>query len=70
MDPLCLSAEPITTAAFAPYGEVIETDGQKHVLINEGKCKRFTDLATHAARPLSPEELVAKKCISEKSSRK
>ncbi len=46
MDPLFLSAEPITTAAFAPYGEVIETDGKEHVLINEGKCKRFTDLAT------------------------
>ena len=45
MDPLRLSAEPITATAFTPYGEVIETDGRDHILINEGKCKRFTDLA-------------------------
>lgn len=41
----CLEAEPITAAAFAPFGQVIETTGQTHVLINEGLCKRFSDLA-------------------------
>lgn len=42
-----LIAPPITSAAFAPFGEVIETAGQDtHILINEGLCKRFTDLAS------------------------
>ncbi len=40
-----ISARPITPAAFAPYGEVIETKDHDHILINEGLCKRFTDLA-------------------------
>ena len=42
-----LSAPPITPEAFAPFGEVIETAGQDTpILINEGLCKRFTDLAS------------------------
>jgi ureidoglycolate lyase len=41
-----LVAPPLTQGAFAPFGEVIETAGQDtHILINEGLCKRFTDLA-------------------------
>ena len=41
-----ITARPLTAAAFAPFGEVIETGGEAFTLINEGKCRRFTDLAT------------------------
>ncbi len=42
-----LIAPPITQAAFAPFGQVIETAGQDTpILINEGLCKRFTDLGS------------------------
>lgn len=41
-----LLAAPITAAAFAPFGEVIETGDGPHILINEGKCRRYTDLAS------------------------
>lgn len=40
-----IKAIPITEPAFAPFGEVIEVGGE-HKLINEGLCKRFTDLAS------------------------
>ena len=39
-----MKARPITAAAFAPFGQVIEADGAFR-LINAGKCRRFTDLA-------------------------
>ena len=39
-----LKATPISAQAFAPFGGLIETSGD-HSLINEGLCKRFTDLA-------------------------
>lgn len=41
-----LVAEPITASAFAPFGEVIDTEGQDHILINDGACRRFSDLAS------------------------
>ena len=40
-----LKAQLITPEAFAPFGDVIQTTGHDHVLINDGMCKRFTDLA-------------------------
>lgn len=40
-----LVAEPLTTAAFAPFGDVIATDGARHFPINAGTCERFHDLA-------------------------
>ena len=40
-----LQAEPITPEAFAPYGEVIGTRGP-FARINEGFCRRYSDLAT------------------------
>jgi len=39
-----LRAEPLTPEAFAPFGEVLEAVGE-HTLINEGLCRRYTDLA-------------------------
>jgi ureidoglycolate lyase len=38
-------AKPLTRAAFAPYGDVIETDGARSYPINGGMAERFHDLA-------------------------
>ncbi len=43
--PLTLAAEPLTRAAFAPFGDVIETDGAEHYPINNGTTERYHDLA-------------------------
>jgi ureidoglycolate lyase len=40
-----LHAEPLTREAFAPFGEVLEATGA-HTLINAGRCRRYTDLAS------------------------
>ncbi len=37
---------PLTKAGFAPYGDVIETEGAKHFSINQGTVERYHDLAT------------------------
>jgi ureidoglycolate lyase len=39
-----LRLEPLTAAAFAPFGQVIEARGA-HQLINDGDAERFHDLA-------------------------
>ncbi|MEZ5773330.1 MAG: ureidoglycolate lyase [Hyphomicrobiaceae bacterium] len=39
-----LVAEPLTKAAFAPFGEVIETEGAQIRLINAGTTTRYHDL--------------------------
>lgn len=36
---------PLTRAAFAPFGDVIEMDGAEHFPINQGTTERFHDLA-------------------------
>ncbi len=43
-DPIII--EPLTRAAFAPYGQVIETAGAHGIAINDGACVRYHDLAT------------------------
>lgn len=40
-----LPIEPLTKAAFAPFGDVIETKGSAHFLINNGSTQRFDRLA-------------------------
>jgi ureidoglycolate lyase len=40
-----LKAEPLTAAAFAPFGDVIEIADRTAKLINEGTCERYDDLA-------------------------
>jgi ureidoglycolate lyase len=37
--------EPLTRAAFAPFGDVIETKDAHHYPINAGMCERYHDLA-------------------------
>ncbi len=38
-------ARPLTQAAFAPFGDVIEPSGTPDKLINQGRCRRFHDRA-------------------------
>lgn len=45
MSPVVITAAPLTRAAFAPFGEVIGTDGSESFTINEGTTRRFHDLA-------------------------
>lgn len=40
-----LTIQPLTRKAFAPFGDVIETDGAEHFPINEGTTERFHNLA-------------------------
>jgi ureidoglycolate lyase len=42
---MLLQPTPLTAAAFAPFGDVIETDGRASRWINHGTCERFDDLA-------------------------
>jgi len=37
--------QSLTAQAFAPFGEVIEARGEPTVMINQGNCARFSDLA-------------------------
>ena len=38
--------EPITAEAFAPFGDVIETEGSDYFMINNGSTRRYHKLAT------------------------
>lgn len=40
-----LAIEPLTRAAFAPFGDVIELDGARQIPINLGTTMRYHDLA-------------------------
>lgn len=40
-----LTPVPLTAAAFAPFGDVIERDADRHVRINEARFDRWVDLA-------------------------
>ncbi|MDF0596558.1 ureidoglycolate lyase [Psychromarinibacter halotolerans] len=42
---LTLTAEPLTAAAFAPFGDVLEASGDPDKIINQGLCGRFHDRA-------------------------
>ena len=46
MQVITLKASPLTSEAFAPFGDVIETEGATHFPINEGAIERYHDLAT------------------------
>ena len=45
-----LAVRPLTKESFAPFGEVLETDGAETRLINAGACTRFHALATIETR--------------------
>lgn len=40
-----LKVEPLTAEAFAPFGDVIDAARRAPVLINDGTCERYDDLA-------------------------
>lgn len=40
-----LEAAPLTAAAFAPFGDVLEADGSPDRIINAGFCGRYHDRA-------------------------
>jgi ureidoglycolate lyase len=42
---IILEVQPLTKAAFAPFGDVIETEGTEMRLINNGTTERYHDLA-------------------------
>ena len=42
---LRLSAAPLTAKAFAPFGDVIESEGRAHYPINAVTAQRYSDLA-------------------------
>ncbi len=42
---MLLQPVPLTDAAFAPFGDVIQTEGRASRWINHGTCERFDDLA-------------------------
>ena len=57
MSDIVIAAVPLTAAAFAPFGHVIETAGHTPRIINEGTSERFDDLApvdvvANGGRPL------------------
>lgn len=45
MSILRLRPVPLTRGLFAPFGEVIETEGNPHYTINDGYAERHSDLA-------------------------
>ena len=46
MTPVLLKPEPLTAAAFAPFGDVIEAcDSAQRLQINQGHAERYHDLA-------------------------
>ena len=43
---ITLQAESLTKDAFAPFGDVIEVEGNDFISINYGRTERYHDLAT------------------------
>ncbi|ASM74573.1 MULTISPECIES: ureidoglycolate lyase [Roseobacteraceae] len=41
-----LTLEPLTTAAFAPFGDILDASGTPDKMINQGLCGRHHDRAT------------------------
>ncbi len=40
-----ITAQPLTSHAFAPFGDVLEAAGEPNRIINQGLCGRYHDLA-------------------------
>lgn len=51
--------EPLTSEAFALFGQVIEIDGAHHYPINAGKTERFHDLARVELGGVHPRPLIS-----------
>ncbi len=46
-----LALQPLSTHAFAPFGDVLACEGARHYPINEGTTQRYHDLAHIDAGP-------------------
>ncbi|MDA0348214.1 MAG: ureidoglycolate lyase [Verrucomicrobia bacterium] len=46
MSAVTISIEPLTSEAFAPYGDVVEAEGHEGSPINQGRANRFDALVT------------------------
>src|SRR5438034_2595040 len=42
---IALYPEPLTSASFAPFGDVIDVEGRQAYIINDGYAERYNDLA-------------------------
>ena len=51
--------EPLSAAAFAPFGQVIETAGAHHYPINNGMTERYHDLARIELGGSQPRPLIS-----------
>lgn len=51
--------EPLTREAFAPFGQVIDTDGSNHYPINGGNTERYHDLARVELGGVHPRPLIS-----------
>ncbi|WP_045391138.1 ureidoglycolate lyase [Falsirhodobacter sp. alg1] len=40
-----IRTQPLTSTAFAPFGDVLEASGPADMMINQGMCERFHDRA-------------------------
>lgn len=54
-----LQAEPLTCTAFAPFGDVIQTEGAQQFPINQGSTTRFHDLAAVQLHGEAPRALIS-----------
>ena len=54
-----LVIEPLSAAAFAPFGQVIETSGAQHYPINNGMTERYHDLARVELGGVHPRPLIS-----------
>ena len=43
---MIIRPQPLTSAAFSPFGDVLEAQGVTPKLINQGNTQKFADLAT------------------------
>lgn len=51
--------EPLTPQAFAPFGQVIQTEGARHYPINAGMTERYHDLARVELGGVHPRPLIS-----------
>lgn len=54
-----IAIEPLTREAYAPFGQVIETEGAQHYPINGGMTERYHDLAKVELGGVHPRPLVS-----------
>jgi ureidoglycolate lyase len=59
MDGNTILIEPLTAEAFAPFGQVISTEGAQHYPINNGMTERYHDLAKVELGGVHPRPLIS-----------